>query len=197
MIPGVCFLVFFWRMMDSIDTGFRTLNNSAGTLLTSLALIVFSANLIIWILFDDLLLDAQKPDSPQSAEQNRLSLFVKNLLLFAVTTGVIFYFNQGTTFTVLYDNFVHSGAVYYGALILGDIAYMLTVVVNDIRKAQSLKTRIGWGVLFVYFTFLAVVIQYTVLKILDFEGALSQKIVSVAIPYLFAAFHRFRGHKKV
>ena len=183
--------------MDSLDTGFRTMNNSAGTLLTSLALIVFSANLIIWILFDDLLLDSRKSNELPSDKPNQLHIFLKNLLFFAVTTGVIFYFNQGTTFTILYDNFVHSGAVYYGALILGDIAYMLTAVVSDIRHADNLKTRIGWGVLFVYFIFLGVVIQYTVLKILDFEGALSPKILSIAVPYLFSALHRFRAHKKV
>ncbi len=193
MIPGVCFLVFFWRMIDSIDTGFRTQNDSIGILFTTVALIVFSANLIIWILLDDVILEpkdtAEKPDT-------RLVL-LKNCALFLITFGIVFFSNPGSAFSQIYDSFVRSGALYYGAIMTGDVLYMLGDTLSNIKAAGSIKARIGWIVLLCYLVLLCGVVEYTFMKVLEFNETVSASILFVFVPFILTAFYRFRGHMKV
>ncbi len=196
MIPGGCFMVFFWRLMDSINTGFRTQESTMGATLSSVALVVFSANLLIWIGFDDVIL----PDAPsdaQNPQSNSKSIFLKNLASFLVTFAVIVFFNPRFQFAALFDNLVHTGAVYYGALMLGDVLHILGSVFSDFRAALSYKTRLGWIALFCYFVFLGAVVQYTVYQLLVLEEVATLRYAVILVPYFFAAFYRFQRHKKV
>lgn len=191
MVPGFCFLVFFWRMYDALDTYYRAQNSSGILLLLSLALIVFSANIIIWIFLDEVILGEKNDDKNPP---NRVAQLLKNLVFFLVTFGAVFAAHPGTGLYVVYGNFVQSGALYYGATMIGDVFQFFKQVKADIVTAQTMSTRLGWLSLGIYFAFLLVVIVYTLGKVLDFDGTISTQMMLIVVPFILSAINRFRQH---
>ncbi len=191
MVPGFCFLTFFWRMFDALDTYYRAQNSSGMLVLLSLALIVFSANIIIWIFLDEVILGTQ---SSEKNPPNRAAQLLKNLVFFLITFGAVFAANPGTGLYVVYGNFVQSGALYYGAVMIGDMLHIVKQIKRDVITTQKMSTRFGWLALGVYFVFLLAVVVFTLAKVLDFSGTVTTQLLLILVPFVFSVINRFRQH---
>ncbi len=191
VIAGLCLLVSTARFLDVLSEQYRSVENGPMVWLISLATIVFCANLLVWIFGSDYIV-------PSKSNQKKYSVshvIIVNFIHFLVTTVAVYLFNYGYGWFYLYKTFAQSGAVFYGAVILGDVSFILIENFKDFIHAESFKTRIGWLFLWIYFLFFVAVNIYSSVVALELEFALNFSVVFLCVTFIASSYQRFSAHR--